>query len=132
MKLIALLLFIGIGCHTSKRAESLKEKTPQVPVITFKKQTLELGRVRKGESRELVYEFSNTGTSPLVIELVTSCKCTTLEWPRKAIEPGASGTIHVVYDSSDQQLGPLKKTIDIIANTDPIVVEAFFNVEVIP
>jgi len=102
-----------------------------VPVITFKEQTLDLGMVKKGESRELFYEFTNTGTDFLQIELVTSCHCTTIDWPQGPVAPGASGKIKVVYDSTDQRLGELKKTIDIICNTDPIVVEAFFNVTVV-
>ena len=62
---------------------------------------------------------------------MTSCKCTKLDWPIKPVMPGEKGVITVTYDSTGQRLGQLKKTLDVIANTDPIVVEAFFKVNVV-
>jgi hypothetical protein len=62
-----------------------------------------------------------------VIELVTSCKCTDIDFPKGPIAPGGKGEITAIFDTSDQDLGRLRKTLDIIANTDPIVVEAFFR-----
>jgi len=102
-----------------------------VPVITFKQQTFDLGEVKLGETRNLVYEFTNTGTDFLQIDLITSCHCTNIDWPQGPVAPGSSGKIEVQYDSTGQKLGDLKKTIDIICNADPIVVEAFFTVKVV-
>lgn len=127
--LFSIILF-SVACKSTKKLVVDQNGNP-VPEITWDKGTIELGNVYKGESRDLVYTFTNTGSADLLIELVTACKCTTLDWPRKPIPPGGKGTINVTYDSTNQKLGPLTKTIDIIANTDPIVVEAFFNVVVL-
>jgi len=54
-----------------------------------------------------------------------------LNWPRGKIPPGERGVVLVTFDSSSQKLGQLEKVIDVIANTDPIVVEAFFDVEIL-
>lgn len=108
--------------------QEVLQEGPPVPVITFEKQTIDLGKIKRGEKRDMVFYFSNTGNANLLIELVTACKCTALDWTRGVIAPGQKGQISVTYDSTDQALGDIKKTIDIIANTDPIVVEAFFNV----
>ena len=123
------ILLICLAFASCKSKAVMPEALP-VPVITFEQQHLDLGTINRGEKKEVEYVFTNTGNAALLIELVTSCKCTALDWPRRAILPGESGRISVTYDSTDQPLGPLKKTIDIIANTDPIVVEAFFEVVV--
>ncbi len=100
------------------------------PVMTFKEQVIELGEMIQGEKKEIVYEFENTGSVPLNIELATACKCTDIQWPKDSILPGGKGKIVAIFDSTDME-GVYHKTIDIIANTDPIVVEAKFNVEVV-
>ena len=127
---LALTVIGVLACKPTQKLVVDQNGNP-VPEISWDQDTLELGNVYKGEKRDLVYNFTNTGSADLIIELVTACKCTTLDWPRKPIPPGGRGTINVTYDSTDQKLGPLTKTIDIIANTDPIVVEAFFNVVVL-
>jgi len=128
--LLLSLVLLSTACKTTKKLVVDQNGNP-VPEITWDQATLELGEVYQGETRDLVYNFTNTGSADLIIELVTSCKCTTLDWPRKPIPPGGRGTLNVTYDSSSQKLGPLTKTLDVIANTDPIVVEAFFNVVVL-
>lgn len=108
-----------------------KQISDPKPIISFTKNNIELGQIKKGETREITYEFVNTGNADLAIELVTACKCTELDWTQEIVKPGEKGTIRAVFDSTDVALGELKKTIDIIANTDPIVVEAFFIAEII-
>ena len=130
-KLIILLttIVLVIGCKSQKIVtDSAGNKVPQ---ITWEQQTLHLGEVKLGDSKSMKFNFTNTGSANLEIELVTSCKCTTLDWPRQPIAPGEQGVVSVTYDSTDQALGELFKTVDIIANTDPIVVEAFFKVVVV-
>ncbi|MEL6389556.1 MAG: DUF1573 domain-containing protein [Bacteroidota bacterium] len=100
-----------------------------IPIITFDQGMIDIGEIRAGESKEVVYEFQNTGTEDLVIELVTACKCTNLDWPTEPIPPGGRGKIVAIFDSTGMA-GPHTKTITIIANTEPIVVEAKFQVEV--
>ncbi len=67
----------------------------------------------------------------MYIEIATSCKCAEIYYPTEPIRPGESGRIVALYDTTTQDLGEIKKTIDIVANTDPIVVEAFFRATVV-
>jgi hypothetical protein len=90
-----------------------------------------LDTILRGQKLSLEYHFTNTGNADLDIELVSACKCSELDWPRDLIRPGERGIIRVYYDSTTEPLGKLEKTIDIIANTDPIVVEAKFSVTII-
>lgn len=102
----------------------------KVPVISFKENNINIGQVIQGEKKTITFEFVNTGDADLVIDLVTACKCTDISWPEKVIAPGETGTIVAVLDTNDME-GPYTKTIDIIANTNPIVVEAKFDVDVV-
>ncbi len=97
------------------------------PIIKFENNNQDLGTIKRGQKIPFEFEFENTGDADLLIELVTSCKCTNLEWPKEAVKPGQKATIRAVYDTTYQKLGETEKIVDIIANTEPIVVEARFK-----
>lgn len=101
------------------------------PVITFKNQTIDLGEIKEGEEITMQFEFINSGSDPLAIEIVTACKCTSLSWPEEVVLPNAKGSIFVKFDSTGYS-GEVSKVVDIISNTDPVVVEAFFKATVVP
>lgn len=134
MKYLLSILFVAIGLQFSIGQETIsfdESAALPVPVITFEQQTIDIGDVKRGDKKDLVFKFTNTGTDFLQIDLVTSCNCTEIDYPLGPVAPGGSGTFKVTYDSAKQDLGQITKTIDIIANTDPIVVEAFFTVNVV-
>jgi len=117
------------GCKGPKLVTDRYGK--KIPQLTWESQTIDVGEVKKGQSKLIEFKFKNTGSIPLDIELVTACKCTTLDWPRRPIPVGGEGVVTVTFDSTDQVLGTQSKTVDVIANTSPIVVEAFFTVTVV-
>lgn len=125
------LCLLCLSCKTKQKLVTDSSGNP-VPQVTWEQDKLELGIIKKGETRDMVFNFTNTGSADLLIDLVTSCKCTSLDWPRLPIPPGGKGQIHVTFDSTDQKLGMVDKVIDIIANTDPRVVEGFFTAKVVP
>lgn len=100
------------------------------PVMTFKEPVIDLGQITQGDKKEVTFEFENTGGAPLIIDLATSCKCTEITWPQVPVPPGGTGKIVAIFDSTGLE-GQIQKTIDIIANTDPIVVEAKFDIEIV-
>ncbi len=74
--------------------------------LTFDKKIVELGTIKKGDKREMSFQFTNTGNQPIEFEIITSCECTTLEWPQfKVFKPGDKGTIKAIFDSKDKELG---------------------------
>ena len=102
----------------------------KVPIITFKENNIDIGTMVAGEKKEVVFEFTNTGSDTLFIDLATACKCTEISWPEDPVGPGEEGKIVALFDSAGME-GPYTKTIDIIANTEPIVVEAKFLVDIV-
>ncbi len=128
MRLILLLVTctsIAFSCSTPKKL------VKDGPVITFDANPIDIGKLTKGELHTLFFNFTNTGNENLVIDLVTACKCAELDWPRTPVAPGQQGEIKVVFDSSTIEVGQITKTVDIIANTDPLVVEAKFKVNIL-
>jgi Protein of unknown function (DUF1573) len=93
-------------------------------LMTFEHKTIDLGRMRLGESRNHTFTFTNKGNEAVEIELMDVCPCTHLEWDKNPIPPGATSTIKARFDS--QKVFPegvnheIEKVITIILkNTDP-------------
>lgn len=80
-----------------------------------KDNTIDYGNVYKDvDSGVRVFEFTNTGTSPLIITNVQStCGCTVPSKPTDPIAPGKTGEISVKYNMNP---GPIRKTISVESN----------------
>ena len=88
--------------------------------LTFDKKTVDLGTVRKGDKKEMNFQFTNTGNQPIEIELVTSCECTTLEYPQfKVFKPGEKGMIHAVFNSAEKEISETTDIEIILKQEDP-------------
>lgn len=110
MKKIVLILFVGL-LAISLNAQDKAAK------IEFKSETVDYGVIEKGSDGVRVFEFTNTGTAPLIISKVSSsCGCTIPKKPEEAILPGKTGEIQVKYDT--KRVGPIRKAITVISNAD--------------
>ena len=66
------------------------------------------------------FQFTNTGNQPIEIELVTSCECTTLEYPQfKVFKPGEKGMIHAVFNSAEKEISETTDIEIILKQEDP-------------
>jgi len=97
-----------------KPAEKTKAEAYPQPIMTFKETYVDFGKMKKGEKRKHVYEFTNTGNKELIIELVSGCDCTTIVWPEGVVfNPGEKGMITAIFDSTKEH-GEVTKTLDIL------------------
>lgn len=98
--------------------------------IELARASVDLGVVTNGEVRELSTEVFNRGSSPLLIEAVsTSCGCTSAAVEPTTIPAGASGTLAVTYDSGahgPEVTGPVLRSVFISSN-DPDEREIVFE-----
>ena len=78
--------------------------------LTFEKEHIQLGKVKKGEKRTFQYTFTNTGTESVDISIVSGCDCTTLDWTRGEIKSGEKGIIDVIFDSTEKEAS---ETVDV-------------------
>jgi hypothetical protein len=89
--------------------------------MSFQPEFIDLGAVKKGDSRKMVFDFENTGNLDFMIELVTSCNCTTIEWPvGKLFKPGEGGQIQAVFDSTEKEKSETVDVDVILRENDPI------------
>jgi hypothetical protein len=83
--------------------------------IEFKSETIDYGKIEKGSDGIRIFEFTNTGNTPLVISDVTSsCGCTIPKKPESPIQPGENGEIEVKYNT--ELVGPIRKTVSVYSN----------------
>ncbi|CAM1358599.1 conserved exported hypothetical protein [Tenacibaculum sediminilitoris] len=81
----------------------------------FETETIDYGKVVLGSEGKRVFEFTNVGDAPLIIEDIKStCGCTVPTKPEKPIMPGEKGQIEVSYDT--KRPGGFSKAITIISN----------------
>ena len=83
-------------------------------VIRFDKKVHDFGDVLMAEGPvTCLFTFTNTARQPIVIHnVISSCGCTTPEWTREPVRPGATGTIQVTF-SNDQGPYPFEKTLTV-------------------
>jgi hypothetical protein len=135
--LVILLAGLGVGhfsCDNRQQAETSKaEVSEKMPKITFaEKGIYDFGTLTEGDTVEHSFAFTNTGEFPLIINNITaSCGCTTPEWPREPIAPGAKSSIRVRFNSRGK-MGQQNKTITVFANTDPSMTDLQFKALVNP
>lgn len=81
----------------------------------FEKEVINYGKITKGDDGKRIFEFTNIGDAPLIIEdIKTSCDCAVPERPNRPIMPGEKSTLTVEYDTS--KVGGFSKTITIFSN----------------
>lgn len=130
--LIVVLASIGFGnlsCDNRQQAETSKAVVlEKMPSITFaEKGIYDFGTLTEGDTVEHTFGFTNTGEFPLIINNITvSCGCTTPEWPREPVAPGAKSSIRVRFNSRGK-VGQQNKTITVFANTDPSMTDLQFK-----
>jgi hypothetical protein len=85
--------------------------------IEFKAEnnTIDYGTITKGKDNGIrVFEFTNTGTTPLIIYAVQStASSTVLSKQTDTVLPGKSSKIEVKYNMA---VGPIRKTITVESN----------------
>lgn len=110
MKKIVLVLLVGLMSFSLTAQDNAAK-------IEFKTETVDYGEIIKGADGVRVFEFTNTGTAPLIISKVSSsCGCTIPKKPEDPILPGKTGEIQVKYDTN--RVGPIRKAITVISNAD--------------
>lgn len=134
---IAALVGMGFGqisCDNRQQAETSQAVVSEkMPRITFAETGIyDFGALTEGDTVEHTFAFTNTGQFPLIINNITaSCGCTTPEWPREPVAPGAKSSIRVRFNSRGK-MGQQNKTITVFANTDPAMTDLQFKALVNP
>jgi hypothetical protein len=110
----ALCLFTLLTACRAQQATTLTpapKTTEKAPAfVTWDSKLIELGKVKKGEKRDLFFTFTNTSGADVQIDLVDACTCTTTDYPRAIIPPGGKARIDATFDSTEKEAS---ETIDV-------------------
>jgi Protein of unknown function (DUF1573) len=108
----ALLLTILLPALFFAKAQTPSD-TPDV--LKLKETEHDFAKIPQGKPVYYSFQIVNTGTQPLKLDDVhASCGCTTPEWSREPIAPGATAEIRVGYNAAAD--GNFEKMISITYN----------------
>lgn len=122
MKNVFFALLIVVATLNAAFAGEPTKKSAKAPVITFTELEHDYGTIDQGADGGYVFEFTNTGKEPLVINNVrTSCGCTVPDWSREPVSKNKKGKVKVNYNTNIQ--GSFTKTITVESNAsnNPVV-----------
>lgn len=103
--LLAFMLFVAAAHAQTSTAEALE----------LKELEYNFGSIPQGKPVYHTFQIINKGTSPLKLDNVqTSCGCTTPEWSKEPIAPGATSQVKVGYNAAAE--GHFEKSITLTYN----------------
>lgn len=125
--LASVLVFTLFACNdnAANKIEAGKEaaanerdaKLAKYPKMTFEEIEFDFGDLDQGTEVEHLFEFTNTGDTPLVITNANStCGCTIPEYTKEAVAPGEKGELLVKFDGTGS--GRVSKTVTLTTNTE--------------
>jgi len=103
----------------------------QKGVVKFVKEAHDFGKIEQGKPATFTFEFTNTGTEPVVIaEARPSCGCTTPDWTKSAVLPGQKGYVKATYNAAS--MGQFSKTVTVVSNAERSTIYLTLTGEVVP
>lgn len=110
-KIIALLSLTACVLFAGAQTQVVQEDP-----LVLKQTEYNFNQIPQGKPVFYTFEIVNTGKTPLKLDDVhAACGCTTPEWSREPIAPGATAKIKVGYNAAAE--GPFEKPITITYNT---------------
>lgn len=104
---IVLLIAVAANCKAQSQDTTL--------VIKFEKTVHDYGTIEQGSDGSFEFNFTNEGKTPLILNNVrSSCGCTVPSWTREPLQPGAGGSIKVVYNTAS--IGAFSKSVTVSSN----------------
>ncbi|MGC9344443.1 MAG: DUF1573 domain-containing protein [Bacteroidales bacterium] len=86
--------------------------------ISFDKMVHNFGDIKEADGVvDYKFEFTNTGSEPLIVQRVTaSCGCTTPSWTKQPIMPGEKGYVNAAFNPAHRP-GKFDKSITVQTNS---------------
>ncbi len=121
--IVALVAFASFSASAQSKSTAQKNKIAEVKKtgvnMTFAKESINLGKVKKGEIKKFDFVFTNTGTETIEIDIASGCDCTTIDYPKTPIKVGQKATIHVTFDSGKKEVSEVIDVDIYLKNLNP-------------
>ncbi|WEK38026.1 MAG: DUF1573 domain-containing protein [Candidatus Pseudobacter hemicellulosilyticus] len=112
---LLLLIFLAAGASAQTGGSAATATPPET--LQLKESGFDFGKIPQGRPVTHIFEIVNTGSKPLLLDNVqATCGCTTPEWSRAPIKPGATAQIKVGYNAAAD--GYFTKSITIQYNSN--------------
>lgn len=120
MKLLSALVLSCFLSLTVFAQQELKEVPAELQsLLKFEETTIALGPVKKGEKKETTFHFTNVSDEDVTIEFISVCDCTEVDYPVLPIKPGESGTLDVIFDSTEKDKSETIVIDILLENVEP-------------
>src|SRR5687768_16777195 len=108
-----ILFALSLVAFVTVKAQIIEASS--VEILQLKETEFNFGKIVQGKPVYHTFEIVNKSDKPLKLDNVAaSCGCTTPEWSRDAIAPGATTQIKVGFNAASE--GPFTKPVTITYN----------------
>jgi hypothetical protein len=98
--IVATLMLIVASCNTLHAEEPNDALSAELAEGSVAEVLVDFGDVKYSECVSRTIVLKNTTNSPIVLlSYETTCRCTWLELPKRAIAPNESGEVTITFDS---------------------------------
>ncbi len=99
--------------------------------MIFKKRSINAGTFKESDGvQQFSFEWSNAGTTPLVItKVVTNCSCTKISYSRQPVKAGEGSTLAISYDPKGR-IGEFNRKVFVytqLSSTNPTAILSFYG-----
>ena len=122
MKMLKIsLLAVAFGLMSFSAITPVKTMVNKVAnyasVLVWKSETIDVGSIPQGTPKPIVFEFKNTGKTPVILTNVQgSCGCTATNYTKTAVKPGEKGTVTATYNAAAG--GAFHKTVTVMTSEE--------------
>lgn len=110
-------IFLAVFSLIAFLAGKAQIESNPIELLGLKETEFNFGKISQGKPVYHSFEIINKGDKPLKLDNVSaSCGCTTPEWSREEIAPGATSVIKVGYNAAAE--GPFEKFITVTYSTN--------------
>ena len=114
---VVMVVAAGIMCFVANGGEGAADGLRPTPALTgtdrehaglagsdtlfrFESRVADLGRIRVGHKKKVVFRFTNVSSCPVLItKVMTTCECTSAVWDKAPLLPGRRSRIEVTYEA---------------------------------
>ncbi len=105
----------AVNSSTTPATTPATDVKPAEETISLTETEFDFGKIPQGKPVTHVFEFKNIGSTPFSLDNVqASCGCTTPEWNKDVVAPGATSKIIVGYNAQNE--GTFTKPVTITYN----------------
>jgi hypothetical protein len=120
-----LLLFSALSFTVQAQVKAMPDNAAEAEAtgpMTFETTTMDYGTIEQHSDPYRTFNFTNTGSEPLIItNAVGSCGCTVPSYSKTPVAPGEEGEVKVRY--ATDRLGKFRKRVTLTTNVteEPVV-----------